>query len=223
MAFMLTNPLGRVVLAILVVVVVAVAWFALQIDPIFAGKGKEVIITVHDGDSMTTVLGELHAKGVIASPFAFRLEDEVLGAPTLHGGTFQLRQGSSFGTVRHILNSPPNVVVINATPGLTLHEIALEVASLRGVRFADQFAKVATNDATPSPYGDGSSLEGLIGAGSRRDNAERVGAANGQRLRTRGEGRRSHTHDESRRIGRISAHHRCVHRRKRGLLPAVLS
>jgi UPF0755 protein len=166
MAFMLFKPVGRVLLAVFVVIVVAVAWFALQVDPIFAHKSKEVIVTVHSGDSFSTVAGELHAKGVIASPFALRLESLVLGAVDLRAGTYQLRQGSSFATVRAILSRPPNVVVINATPGLTLHEIALEVASERGVDFANQFARVATNAATPSTYGDGSSLEGLVGAGT---------------------------------------------------------
>ena len=163
---MLFKPVGRVLLAVFVVIVVAVAWFALQVDPIFAHKSKEVIVTVHSGDSFSTVAGELHAKGVIASPFALRLESLVLGAVDLRAGTYQLRQGSSFATVRAILSRPPNVVVINATPGLTLHEIALEVASERGVDFANQFARVATNAATPSTYGDGSSLEGLVGAGT---------------------------------------------------------
>jgi len=163
---MLTKPLRRVLLAALVVLVVAVAWFVLQVDPLFAGKGKEVIITVHSGDSLSTIAGELHAQGVIASTFAFRLENLFLGSPVVSEGTYQLRQGSSFATVRAVLSHPPNVDVIEATPGLTLHEIALEVASERGVGFANQFAKDATNAVTPSPLGDGASLEGLVGAGT---------------------------------------------------------
>jgi UPF0755 protein len=166
MAFMLFKPVGRALLAVLLVVVVAVAWFALQIDPIFAHKSKEVIITVHGGDSFATVASELHAKGVIASPFALRLESLVLGSVDVRAGSYQLRQGSSFSTVRAILSHAPNVDVIDATPGLTLHEIALEVAGERGVDFANTFAKEATSAATPSSFSDGSSLEGLVGAGT---------------------------------------------------------
>ena len=166
MAFMLTKPLGRVVLGVVVVLVLVAAWFFLQVDPLFAGKGKEVIITVHGGDSLSTIAGELHAQGVIASPLAFRVENLLLGSPVVRAGSYQLRQGSSFATVRAVLSHPPNVDVVDATPGLTLHEIALEVANERGVDFANEFAKVATDTATPSPYGDGASLEGLVGAGT---------------------------------------------------------
>ena len=96
MAFMLVKPVGRVLLAMLVVIVLALAWFALQVDPIFAHKSKEVIITVRNGDSFSTIASELHAKGVIASPFALRLESLVLGAVDVRAGSYQLRQGASF-------------------------------------------------------------------------------------------------------------------------------
>ena len=166
MAFLLFRPLGRVFLGVLVLVVIAFAWFALQVDPLFAGKGREVVITVHQGDTLSTVAGELHAEGVIASPFAFRLESLVLGSPVVRAGSYELREGSSFSTVRSVLSHGPNIVVVNATPGLTLHEIAVNVASSRGVDFANRFAKDATADVTHSPYAQGSSLEGLIGAGT---------------------------------------------------------
>jgi UPF0755 protein len=165
MAFILTKPLGRALLVVLLVIVVAVAWFALQVDPIFAHKNKEVIVTVLPGDTFATVASELHAKGVIASPFAFRLESFVLGAVQVRAGAYQFRQGSSFATVRHVLSQAP-IPVLDATPGLTLHEIALELATDRGNAFAERFVKDATASVTPSVFGEGSSLEGLVGAGT---------------------------------------------------------
>jgi hypothetical protein len=35
---MLSKPLGRIIAGLVVVIVVMVAWFALQVDPIFSGK-----------------------------------------------------------------------------------------------------------------------------------------------------------------------------------------
>ncbi len=161
---MLTRPMGRVLLGVVVIVVLVAGWFALQIDPIFAGRGKEVIVTVHSGDSFATIAGELHSTGVIASPFALRLENLVLGTPLIRAGSYQMRQGSSFASVRAILGAPPNVDVVTVSPGLTLHEVALDVAGAKGVKYANTFAADATAALTPSSFDHGSSLEGLIGA-----------------------------------------------------------
>jgi UPF0755 protein len=163
MAFLLTKPLGRVILALAVAVIVVVGWFLLQADPIFAGKGKEVIVTVDQGDSLSSIAGKLHAKGVIASAFAFRL-DTFFGAPVVQAGTYELRQGSTFAQVKSILGNQPNVAAVEVSPGLTVKEVAFLIDGVKGVKYADSFARDATSDMTPSPYGHGSSLEGLIGA-----------------------------------------------------------
>lgn len=166
MATVFLRPLRRVLLGALIVLLVIVGWFALQVDPIFAGKGKEVIVTVHSGDSLSTIAGELHAKGVIASPFAFRMENLVLGTPLIQSGSYELRQGSSFSSVRAILGNGPNIADVDVTAGLTLHEVAVDVANQKGTTYANSFVAAATQAMTPSPYGQGSSLEGLIGPGN---------------------------------------------------------
>jgi UPF0755 protein len=163
MAFLLTKPLGRVILAAAVVVIVVVGWFLLQVDPIFAGKGKEVIVTVEQGDSLSSIAGKLHAKGVIASPFAFRI-DTLLGGPVVQPGTYELRQGSSFAQVKSILGNQPNVAAVDVSPGLTVKEVAFLVNGVKGVKYANSFARDAQAKMTSSPYSNGSSLEGLIGA-----------------------------------------------------------
>jgi UPF0755 protein len=163
MAFLLFKPLGRVILAGVVLVVIAVGWFLLQVDPIFAGKGKEVIITVAPGDSLSTIAGKLHAEGVIASPFAFRV-DTLIGAPVVQPGTYELRQGSSFGQVKSILGNQPNVAAVAVSPGLTVKEVAFLVDGVKGPKYANTFARDTKADSTPSPYSHGTSLEGLIGA-----------------------------------------------------------
>lgn len=159
-----SRPLRRVLLGVIVFVVLVGGWFALQIDPVFAGKGKEVIVTVHSGDSLATIAGELHATGVIASPFAFRLENLFLGTPLIRAGTYEMRRGSSFASVRAILGAPPNVDVVTVSAGLTLHEVALDLATVKGASYASTFTADTTAAQTPSPFDQGSSLEGLIGA-----------------------------------------------------------
>jgi UPF0755 protein len=166
MAFMWNSLLGRIAIALVAIVVVMVVWFALQIDPIFAGRGREVIVSVRPGESFSSIDSTLRKEGVIASPLAFRLESLVLGAPDVDAGTYELRQGSSFATVRSILSQQPNVAVVDAEPGLTLHEIALAVLNVRGLKFANEFAADATASKDPSPYAKGASLEGLVGSGT---------------------------------------------------------
>jgi len=161
---MWTRPLGRVVLGLAALIVIAVVWFALQVDPIFAGKGREVVITVKDGESFSSIVNDLHEKGVIASPFAFRLESVVLGSPDAQPGTYELREGSSFAAVRSVFSNPPNVFVVE--PGLTLHEVALNLITAQSLTFANQFAADATFSKVSSPYAKGASLEGLIAAGN---------------------------------------------------------
>jgi len=157
-----TRWLLRAALGIVLVVVAVAAWFALQIDPIFSSAGRQVIVTVAPGSSFSTIAGELRAKGVIASPFALRLESLIVGTPIVRAGSYGFRQRSSFAAVREILSARPNVVV--AVPGLTLREIAQYVEGAKGAAYARSFTAAATSARTPSRFEYGSSLEGLIGA-----------------------------------------------------------
>ncbi|HQU00596.1 MAG TPA: endolytic transglycosylase MltG, partial [Acidimicrobiales bacterium] len=143
MASLVSKPLGRVVGVSVVLVVLVVGWFSLQVDPVFAGKGPDVIVTVHAGDSLAAIAGELHSKGVIASPLAFRLDALLFGAPLVQPGSYELREGSSFSAVRSILGAGPNVAVVTALPGLTLHEMAVNLAAQKGNTYATAFLKDA--------------------------------------------------------------------------------
>lgn len=162
----MSKPLGRVVGVAVLLAILAVGWFALQVDPIFAGKGRDVIVTVHAGDSLATIAGELHAQGVIASPLAFRLDALIFGAPLVVPGSYELREGASLSTIRSILGAGPNVAVVTASPGLTLHEMAVNLAADKGNTYATAFLKDATALSAHSPFARGSSLEGLVGVGT---------------------------------------------------------
>jgi UPF0755 protein len=162
---MLSKPLGRVVAGLVVVIVVMVAWFALQVDPVFSSKGKEVIVTVGPGESLSSVANTMHAEGVIASTLAFKIDTTIFGSFQPDQGSYQITQGSSFSHVRSIFSGPPNVVTVNVLAGQTLHEVAVNVvADGENANFGDKFIAVAKATNTPSPFhADGS--EGLIGTG----------------------------------------------------------
>ncbi|MHB1208548.1 MAG: endolytic transglycosylase MltG [Acidimicrobiales bacterium] len=164
MAFMLTRPLGRAIAGLIAVVIIGLGWFTLQVYPV-GGSGKEVIVTVHPGDSIALIAGELHTKGVISSAFAFRLDALIFGAPIVVPGSYELKQGSSFSQVRSILGAVPNVHVVVVNPGLTLHEVALNVAQDTNNAFGVKFLADATAAAATSAYHPNGSLEGLIGPG----------------------------------------------------------
>src|SRR5579863_7513953 len=123
MGSMLGKPLGRIIAGFVVVFVIVLVWFLLQAYPLFHGKGKDVIVTVNNGESLSAIASELHTKGVIASPFAFRIDATVFGSFQVAPVSYQIAQSSSFSHVRSIFSASPNVVTIDVTAGLTLREI----------------------------------------------------------------------------------------------------
>jgi UPF0755 protein len=165
MAFLLTRPLGRALGVVIVLMVVVGLWFGLQVHPI-SGQGRAVIVTVHKGETLTAVANEMHAKGVIGSPFAYRIDTTIFGAPSITPGSYQIRQNSSFGELSSILSHGPNVEVVSVLPGLTLNEVALSIASDAGNTFAKGFVRDAARLATTSAFHPNGSLEGLIGPGT---------------------------------------------------------
>lgn len=165
MRSVLARPLTRLLGAGVAVVLVALVWFLLQVFPL-GGSGRLVIVTVHRGDSVATIANEMHVLGVIHSPLAFRLDIAMLGAPIVQPGSYRIAQNSSFASVRSIFGAPPNVQVVDVTPGLTLNEVALAIASDKGNSFADSFVQDAGRAADVSAYHPRGSLEGLIGVGS---------------------------------------------------------
>ena len=134
-------------IGVIAVILVIGGWFFLQADPIFAGRGREVVVSVQKGDSLSTVASELQAKGVIASSFAFHVDNILFGSFVVQPGAYELRQGSSFSHIRSVLHGPA-IPEVTALPGLTLHEVALAVAQAKGNRYAAEFVKAATAAAT---------------------------------------------------------------------------
>jgi len=165
MRFLLLKPVKRTVQATLAIGVIATVWFALQLNPL-GGAGKEVVFTVHPGDSITQIASEMHAVGIIHSTFAFRIDTALFGAPVVRAGSYEIPQNSSFGFVKSVIGSAPNVRVVSVLPGLTLREVETLIVNDAGTSFATSFAKEAKAAITTSSYNPNGSLEGLIGPGN---------------------------------------------------------
>jgi UPF0755 protein len=159
---------GRIAVVIvavtLTVIFLVLVWFFLQTFPP-SSHGRETIVSVRKGDSLSQLGGELAKDHVIASSLAFHLDTIVFGSFPIKPGAYELRGGSSYSHIRSVFTGP-GIPEVTALPGLTLHEIALGVEDEKGLSFANSFAKDATAALTPSPYGHGTSLEGLIGDGT---------------------------------------------------------
>ena len=161
---MFASPLRKAVAAATGVVVIALVWFALQYFPLGA-SGRQVLVTVHSGDSMSLIASELHQAGVVASPFAFRLDSLVQGAPLVSPGVYEIAQGANYSNIRSILSGGPNVPQVDVRAGLTMKEVIADVANQAGDTFASQFQDAATQAVATSAYHPNGTLDGLIGPG----------------------------------------------------------
>jgi UPF0755 protein len=161
---MLLSPLRKILATVIGVAVIVLVWFTLQYFPL-GGSGRLVMITVHSGDSMSSIATELHQAGVLASPFAFRVDSYIEGAPLVTPGVYELAQGADYSRIRSILSGGPNVPQVDVTPGLTVKEVTRDVANEVGNTFAAAFLADVNQAATTNAYHPQGNLEGLIGPG----------------------------------------------------------
>ena len=158
------RGLRRSVAIAVAAVIIGFLWFGLQVFPI-GGSGKETIVAVRTGDSLSTIAETLHRDGILASPVAFRVDLLLQGGLSVQPGYYQIPAGASFFSIRSILSGGPNATVLAVRPGLTLNEIGVQLVSDEGSSFAATFAADAAAAAAQSPYHPNGSLEGLIGPG----------------------------------------------------------
>ena len=164
MRFLLLKPVKRAVQAILALITISIVWFFLQLNPL-GGGGKEVVFTVHPGDSITQIATAMSEAGIIHSTFAFRVDVALFGAPIVRSGSYILPQNSSFGFVKSVISNAPNVRVVTVVPGFTLKEVETLIAKNAGASFANSFAMKVAGAIASSPYHPNGSFEGLIGPG----------------------------------------------------------
>ncbi len=150
----------------LVVIVLAfVLWYELESHAL-GPPGRQVVITVHQGESTSAVVDALSRQGVIGSSLAYQISEVVHGSPTVLPGSYAMHQNLAFSEVRQVLAAGPNIYPVNVRPGFTLSEVAQEVDSLPG-HASGEFQKVAASGAVHSTITatDPNNLEGMLGVG----------------------------------------------------------
>jgi UPF0755 protein len=150
---------------VLAFLLVAVLWYEHDANP--GAPGKQTVLTVSDGESLDAVVGDLARQHVVTSSLAFHVYLFVHGTPLLQPGAYLLHEHDSFGAVRNLLTSGPNVAAVTVLPGFTVNEVAQRVGLLAG-HGAPQFLALATSGQVTSPYQPAGStnLDGLLGTGT---------------------------------------------------------
>jgi UPF0755 protein len=156
---------GGVAGALLVIVLAFTLWYELEAHAL-GPSGRQVVITVHQGESTDAVVDALSQQGVIGSSLAFRVSDFIHGAPSALPGSYALHQNQTFSEVRTILAAGPNIYPVDVLPGYTLNEVAEQVDSVPG-HTEGGFKAAAASGAVHSEFSPPGSnnLEGMLGTG----------------------------------------------------------
>jgi len=152
--------------ALLVVVLAFTLWYELESHAL-GPEGPQVVVTVHEGESMDGIVTSLSQQHVIGSSLAFRISNFFHGAPSVLPGSYALHQNQTFSEVRALLAAGPNIYPVDVRPGFTLSEVAAQVDSLPG-HAQGGFAAAAGSGAVHSVFSPPGSnnLEGMLGTGS---------------------------------------------------------
>lgn len=112
--------------------------------------GKEVIVTIDQGATATSIADRLKEAGVIRSAWLFRLVARMRGtASSLKPGEYTMRTGMSFAAVLDLLEEGPEVPFVRVTipEGRALGQIADIFQEKLGIKRAD-FLKAAQRKAS---------------------------------------------------------------------------
>ncbi|WP_205697935.1 endolytic transglycosylase MltG [Conexibacter sp. SYSU D00693] len=129
----------RAVAAVLLVGLLAVAWFLASLFQPFSGDGKgSVRITVPPGSDIGAIGDLLEQRGVISSGFFFELRARLSGdGESLRAGSHVFRRDMSYGAALDVLTAPaeaPKVIRVTIPEGRARTEIVplLEESGLKG-------------------------------------------------------------------------------------------
>ncbi len=152
-------------LAALLVVIAAVAWFALSLFQPFKGDGDgEVRVVIPQGASLGDIAEQLESEGVVSSSSFFQLRARLAGrSGGLKPGRYTLARDMSYMTVLDRLEQglPPDVIQVTIPEGRSRSEIAPLVKRLRG-----NYVRATRKDAALNPRAyrarGATSLEGFL-------------------------------------------------------------
>ncbi len=149
----------------LVLLLAFTLWYELESHAL-GPEGRQVVVTVHEGESTDSVISSLSQQHVVGSSLAFGISDFFHGTPTVLPGSYALHQNQTFAEVRAILAAGPNIYPVDVPPGFTLREVAAEVDGLPG-HAPGGFERAAASGAVTSTFSPPGSdnLEGMLGTG----------------------------------------------------------
>jgi UPF0755 protein len=160
---------GRIAAVVALIGVVFALWFIFSLfQPLKGGGSGKVTVVIPRGASSSTIATLLADRGVISSPFFFKLRATLAGKRSqLESGHFDLRKDMSYGAVLDALTGTqgtPVQITVTIPEGLDRREIA-SVAKRAGVTGDYVKASVHSHVLKPQAYGATSathSLEGFL-------------------------------------------------------------
>ena len=158
--------IGRLVaLAVLLAIVLGIAWFANSLFQPFKGDGGDPVrVTIPHGSSLSQIANRLEQAGVIEGAGLFQLRARLTGhSGDLRPGSYELRKDMSYAAALDALQEgvPPNVVQVAIPEGLSRTEIRPLTKGLRGnyLRVSRRSSRLDPADYEAPP---GASLEGFL-------------------------------------------------------------
>jgi uncharacterized YceG family protein len=159
------GPGRLIALAVLLAIILGIAWFANSLFQPFKGDGGESVrVTIPQGSSLSQIADRLEQAGVIEDAGFFQLRARLAGhSGDLRPGSYELRKDMSFTAALDALQEgvPPNVVQVAIPEGLSRSEIRPLTKGLRGNYMR---ASRRSPRLDPSDYKAprGASLEGFL-------------------------------------------------------------
>lgn len=156
---------GRIVLAVLAVIGVALVWFLWSLLQPFHGDGSgRVAVKIPAASGVGEIGSLLEKKGVISSSFFFGARATIAGKRgDLKPGSYVLKKDMSYGDVIDTLagGPAPNLVTVVVPEGRSRREIAKSLSGLTGNYLAATKRSKALN---PARYGarHAADLEGFL-------------------------------------------------------------
>jgi len=158
----------RALAALALAAIVLAAWFLWSTYQPGKGEGSgRVVVKIARGASVSEIGDLLADRGVIDSPFFFRMRSRLSGgAGDIKSGTFTLRRDMSYGAALEALSHnppPPPVIRVTIPEGKSRGETA-PIARQAGLRGDYAAASRSSRELDPRRYGAprGATLEGFL-------------------------------------------------------------
>jgi uncharacterized YceG family protein len=157
---------GRIVLALLAAILIAVLWFLNSLfQPFHGDGGEQVNVTVPRNSNVGQIGDLLEQQGIVASSFFFQARATLSGHRSdLKAGTYELKEDMSYSAaIDELVDGPvpADVVQIIVPEGKSRREVARSIESLEGDYLE---ATKRSRLLDPADYGaeDASDLEGFL-------------------------------------------------------------